>query len=81
MTIHLAEYLKLGGVDLRTLAKLQEKDIDTYGKAVQELRDTKEELFFSHSTESPSKVCCCSSSTVISCFSDCKRYQTRFVVS
>jgi hypothetical protein len=31
---------------LPRLAKLQEKDIDSYDKAVQELRDTKEELYF-----------------------------------
>ncbi|CAG5182956.1 uncharacterized protein ALTATR162_LOCUS10419 [Alternaria atra] len=36
----------LGGIDLQTLAKLQEKGIDSYEKAAQELRDTNEELYF-----------------------------------
>ncbi|KAI8942786.1 hypothetical protein NX059_000829 [Plenodomus lindquistii] len=36
----------LGGVDLQTLAKLQEKSIDSYEKAAQELKDRNEELYF-----------------------------------
>jgi hypothetical protein len=31
---------------LQTLAKLQEKSIDSYGKAAQELKDRNEELYF-----------------------------------
>jgi len=46
MTMAPANDLKLGGIDLPRLAKLQEKDIDSYYKAVRELRDTKEELYF-----------------------------------
>ncbi|KAF2279456.1 uncharacterized protein EI97DRAFT_430523 [Westerdykella ornata] len=37
---------KFGGIDLRMLAKLQEKGINSYDKAAQKLKDTNEELYF-----------------------------------
>jgi hypothetical protein len=46
-TINLLAYKQtLGGIHLPILAELQEQDINSYAKAVQEMKDTKNELYF-----------------------------------
>lgn len=42
----LAHGQQLGGLDLSMLAKLQEKGISSYDKAVKGLKDMNEELYF-----------------------------------
>jgi hypothetical protein len=43
---YLAYKQQLGGIELPMLSKLQEKGINSYDKAAQELKDTNEELYF-----------------------------------
>jgi hypothetical protein len=47
LAVNLLAYKQtLGGIQLPTLEKLEEQDKNSYAKAVQELKNTKKELYF-----------------------------------